>query len=146
MRPGRTFVNLNERAITIFTDGSMLPGPRRGGLAFRVVVHDALGEEITYDEQLPGYRDATNNQMELLAVVKAIQHVSGRYSPVKPRDYSKIAVYTDSSYVANNYKSAIYSWREAGWCLCRNSRSYRTKRPVARTVKLSASRKTPEAD
>jgi ribonuclease HI len=108
-------LNLDEHALNIFTDGSCLPEPRRGGIAFRIVVVDEDGHEVPYDEQLPGRRAATSQEMELLAPIEALNFVNGRHSPVDPRNYAKVVVYTDSQYLANNLYNAQVVWPKRKW-------------------------------
>lgn len=67
----RTVV-LRDNALNIFADGSSLPRPRRGGIGIRFVTTNALGDEVIEDHYLPGYKGATNNQMELMACIKAL--------------------------------------------------------------------------
>jgi ribonuclease HI len=108
-------VNLDERALNIFTDGSSYSGPRRGGIGFRIVVVNDEGHEVAYDEQPAGYQGATNQQMELAACIAALAHVAGRYSQVDPSDYKKVVIYTDSMYVANGFEAAKFNWHSNGW-------------------------------
>jgi ribonuclease HI len=108
-------VTIDENALTIFTDGSMYPGPRRGGLAFLIVVTGPDGYPLTFEEPLQGYKGATSQQMELMACIEALLYVAGRYSPVDPADYSRIQIFTDSTYVANNFRNAFDAWPGSGW-------------------------------
>lgn len=62
-----------ENVLYIYTDGSSLQSPRRGGIGIRFINVDANGEEQVQDVQSPGYKGATNNQMELKACVMAIE-------------------------------------------------------------------------
>jgi ribonuclease HI len=63
---------LKENALNIYTDGSMLPSPRAGGIGIVfAVINDAGDVEIIKDRDRPGYKGATNNQMELEACISA---------------------------------------------------------------------------
>ncbi|MEO1019278.1 MAG: RNase H family protein, partial [Pseudomonadota bacterium] len=64
-----------EDAVNIYTDGSCLPNPRRGGVGYRYIVINEAGHEEWQDESPPGYKQATNNQMELLACVLALRNI-----------------------------------------------------------------------
>ncbi len=64
--------NLEEEALTIYTDGSMFGSPRRGGIGIRFAWIDQNGGEETYDETLPATMNATNNEMELEAPSEAL--------------------------------------------------------------------------
>jgi RNA-directed DNA polymerase len=105
--PGARFVR-SARTVTISTDGSTVARGRRrgkdqgpGGWAF--VVHD------TNKEQCGRTHSATNNQMELRAVVEAIRSIDPK---------SSIVIRTDSQYVSaaiNNgalIKSNTALWSE----------------------------------
>lgn len=107
VEPGKRFVRTSSMA-TISTDGSIISTARRrgkdqgpGGWAF--VVHET-------NERIGGsVASATNNQMELLAVIEAIKHI----------DFKRpIMIRTDSQYVADaaNGKTIIKQntelWRE----------------------------------
>lgn len=61
--------NLDENALNIFTDGSSLSNPRKGGVGVRFITIDDNGNEKVYDYTPLGYKGATNNQMELKAVI-----------------------------------------------------------------------------
>lgn len=56
-----------EDALNIYTDGSCLSNPRRGGIGIRYIVINAAGDEEWIDECPAGYKQATNNEMELMA-------------------------------------------------------------------------------
>jgi ribonuclease HI len=94
-----------DNALNIYTDGSSLPHPRSGGIGIRFVTYDARGEEVTDDIEVPGYKNATNNQMELYACVAALKEAL-RYRDLTPFD--SIAIYTDSRYVVDNYRKAMF--------------------------------------
>jgi ribonuclease HI len=105
----------DDNALIIYSDVSCLSKPRRGGYAFRLVTEDANGEELTFDYNPPGRLGATNNEMELTAVVEALRTMTGSMSPVLPGSYEKIVVYADSLYVVDNVYSAAFVWPKSGW-------------------------------
>jgi ribonuclease HI len=110
------YVVANDRALTVFTDGACLPGPRRGGVGIRFVHTDRLGNETVFDFEEPGFAGATNNQMELQAVITALQAVNqGRLPPDLLHDIRKVEIYTDATYVVENVNNAIYTWPENRW-------------------------------
>jgi ribonuclease HI len=104
-----------ENALTIYTDGSMLSGPRRGGAAILFVVVDDQGNEEQREEVLTGYTGATQNQMELEAPIQALKMVTGRHPPFEPSRYRKIVIKTDATYVAENFGTAAAVWSRNGW-------------------------------
>ena len=113
-------VVLRDGALNVFTDGSCLPTPRRGGIGIRFVTTNASGEEVFDDHCLPGYAGASNNQMELMACIKALEIV-----PTYPKlaEVQEVWVYTDSMYVADHVPNALFVWPKAKW-------TYRNGRPV----------------
>ena len=104
-----------EDALNIYTDGSMLPGPRRGGTGVIFILINAAGEEEEHVPYLAGYSGATNNQMEIRAPVEALKLALGRRPPFDPGRYRKIIIFTDSQYVANHYTTAMFTWASNGW-------------------------------
>ena len=104
-----------ENALNIYTDGSMLPAPRRGGGGIYFIVVDAQGNEEDYEQPLPGYQGATQNQMELEAPIQALKMATGRHPPFDPSRYRKIVVKTDSTYVADHFGTAISFWSRNSW-------------------------------
>jgi ribonuclease HI len=105
----------DDDALVIYTDGSCLSRPRRGGYAFRLVTVGDSGEEVTTDYNPPGRVGATNNEMELIACVEALKLVSGRHSPISRDSYRKIVIYTDSIYVHDNVYNAEAVWPAHKW-------------------------------
>ena len=83
----------------IYTDGSVEPNPGSGGWAY-VVVKDQI--EICYGSS----RDTTNNRMELIAVINAIE--STEFG-------DKVKIYCDSQYVCKGYNQWIRwkDWRDS---------------------------------
>lgn len=86
--------------INIYTDGACSGNPGPGGWGVLV----RAGEVET--ELSGGEPATTNNRMELLAVIEALQSFT---EPVKAR------VYTDSQYVQKGISEWIHSWKQRGW-------------------------------
>ena len=106
--------NLDDNAINVFTDGSMKERPRRGGVGYRIVTVDNGGHEVTWDSDLAGYLGATNNEMELQAVILALKHVSGRRPPVDLRRFNKIVVRDRLALRSAEHAGRAGSGRETG--------------------------------
>ena len=88
-------------AFTIHTDGAARPNPGRGG--YGAVVQ--RGDQI--QELHRGCRRTTNNRMELMAVIRALESL--------PETGSAL-VYSDSTYVVNGMnKGWAKGWRRRGW-------------------------------
>ena len=86
--------------IEIYTDGACSgnPGPGGWGVLLR---KDAVETEFCGGEPA-----TTNNRMELLAVIEALQSLT---QPVQAR------VYTDSQYVRQGITAWIKQWKKNGW-------------------------------
>ena len=87
-------------SVEIFTDGACSgnPGPGGWGAILRAGGHEK--------EIWGGERDTTNNRMELLAVIRALELLK---RPVHAR------VYTDSQYVQKGISEWIHGWKARGW-------------------------------
>jgi ribonuclease HI len=100
---------INE--IRIFTDGSSFQHPRVGGFGIIIITVDENGNEEVNELDYPGYKSATNNQMELFACVKAIEYCRKKNLVLG----NGITIFTDSMYVVSNYKRAMFQWCKEGW-------------------------------
>jgi ribonuclease HI len=86
--------------IEIYTDGACSGNPGPGGWG-------ALLRTGEIEKEIFGGEPATtNNRMELLAVIEALQSLK---EPVVAR------VYTDSQYVQKGISEWIHSWKRRGW-------------------------------
>jgi ribonuclease HI len=105
-------MTIREDAINVFTDGSSVSGPRSGGVGIRIVTVDELGREVMEDHLLPGYRGASNNEMELQACITGLSLAAEH---TKLPSLRRICVFTDSKYVAENYTNAMFRWPKQQW-------------------------------
>lgn len=103
---------IEEDALNIFTDGSSTRSPRNGGVGIRFVTIGPDGYEDVQDIQFSGYKNATNNQMELKACALALQEAIGLYMTEL---VSKVLVFTDSTYVSDNHTKAMFQWPKTRW-------------------------------
>ena len=86
--------------IKIYTDGSCLGNPGLGGWAAIIFLNDKKIE-------IKGKKkNTTNNQMELMAPIKALKKI-----PVG----EKVQIYTDSKYVKMGITEWIESWKKNNW-------------------------------
>lgn len=97
-----------ENNLLIYTDGSSAPNPRRGGSGFRIIFPD----DTSKDFSSYSYQGATNNEMELQACVLALKEVVKLNSL---KGSQGILVLTDSQYIVNNYKNAMFNWPRQKW-------------------------------
>jgi ribonuclease HI len=86
--------------VEIFTDGACKgnPGPGGWGAVIRSGGHE---KEISGGEPA-----TTNNRMELLAAIRALEALK------RP---CEVALYTDSIYVRDGITKWIHGWRRNGW-------------------------------
>lgn len=103
---------LKRNILYIYTDGSSLPKPRRGGIGIRYIILDDQEQECIIDLVCEGFEGATNNQMELLAVIEGLRNITLQDFALK---YNNIEIRTDSRYVVDNKNNAIYNWSKNGW-------------------------------
>ena len=86
--------------IKIYTDGSCLGNPGNGGWA-AIIIDDKKKIQIKGSR-----KDTTNNQMELLAPIKALKKI--------PKG-SNVQIFTDSKYVKSGITEWIHNWKKNGW-------------------------------
>lgn len=96
----------------IYTDGSSLHKPRRGGIGVRYLFLDDNENEHRIDLELKGYESGTNNQMELKAIIVGLKQTRHKFIPIH---YNLIEVITDSRYVVDYKDRAIYTWSKNNW-------------------------------
>lgn len=101
-----------EDDLTIYTDGSSYPNPRKGGIGIRFVTINESGHEEVNDISSPGYKGATNNQMELYACIVALIEAQKQYDL---SEFNKITLLSDSKYVVENHTYAIFNWPKNKW-------------------------------
>ncbi len=88
--------------IEIFTDGAAQGNPGPGG--YGVILRYGKRER----ELSQGYRLTTNNRMELLAVIVALEALKKEGIPVK--------IFSDSEYVINAIKKGwLWNWEKKGF-------------------------------
>jgi ribonuclease HI len=88
--------------IEIYTDGSAKNNPGKGGYGIIMRYED---KEKEYSE---GFRKTTNNRMELLAVIKALEKLKRYDIP--------ITIYSDSKYVIDSItKGWVFNWEKTNF-------------------------------
>jgi ribonuclease HI len=89
--------------IVIYTDGACANNQERentGGYGAVLIYKDKIKEIYG------GYKNTTNNRMELMAVIEALKQLKRKDIPIK--------VYSDSSYVVNGINIWIHNWIKSG--------------------------------
>ncbi|MFD3190776.1 ribonuclease HI [Sedimentitalea sp. HM32M-2] len=88
-----------------YTDGACSGNPGPGG--WGVLLRAMNGDKVVKERELSGGEaNTTNNRMELLAAIHALEAL-GRASA--------ITIVTDSQYVKNGVTSWIHGWKRNGW-------------------------------
>ena len=86
--------------IKIYTDGSCLNNPGDGGWAAIINTNGDV-------KKISGsVKDITNNKMELMAPIKALQKIEKNH---------QIEIYTDSQYVRLGITDWIHKWLKNNW-------------------------------
>lgn len=101
-----------ENTLNIFADGSSLRSPRRGGIGVIFVVIGSSGEEQVQKFDFPGYKNATSNEMELQACILGLREA---IKLELPTNITRVVIQTDSFYVVDNYKKAMFQWPNTRW-------------------------------
>ena len=89
-----------NKKVDIYTDGACSGNPGPGGWGVLIEIDN---ENI---ELSGGDRETTNNRMELMAAIKALEEID--------KDY-EITLYTDSNYVKDRITSWISNWKKNNW-------------------------------
>ncbi|MCA1743642.1 MAG: ribonuclease HI [Desulfonatronovibrio sp.] len=91
----------SEPELTIYTDGACLKNPGPGGYGAVLLYGDKVKEIAK------GFPDTTNNRMELLAVISALDTLKYPCS---------VKVFTDSQYIAKAVNQGwLAKWQRNGW-------------------------------
>ncbi len=88
-----------------YTDGACSGNPGPGGWGVLLVAKN--GDKVLKERELNGGEaETTNNRMELLAAIKALEALDRS---------SAITLVTDSAYVKNGITSWLANWKANGW-------------------------------
>ena len=86
--------------IKIYTDGSCLNNPGNGGWAAIININNDV-------KKISGsVKETTNNKMELMAPIKALQGI---------KEQQPIEIYTDSQYVRLGITDWVHKWMKNNW-------------------------------
>ena len=88
-----------------YTDGACSGNPGPGGWGALLIARD--GDNVLKQKELQGGEaQTTNNRMELMAAISALEALA------RP---TEITIVTDSNYVKNGITGWIYGWKKNGW-------------------------------
>lgn len=91
----------STKDVIIYTDGACSGNPGPGGFG-TVLIHNNHRKELS-----GGYKDTTNNRMEIMAVIKGLEAL---------KTSCNVTVYSDSKYVVDAIELGwVEKWRKNGW-------------------------------
>jgi ribonuclease HI len=89
------------KSVTVFTDGACLGNPGPGGYG-AILQYGDRRKELS-----GGFRKTTNNRMELMGAIKALEAL---------KEPCAVTLFSDSEYVVNSVsKGWAVGWRLKGW-------------------------------
>ncbi len=91
--------------VNLYTDGACKGNPGPGGCAAIIVCKSAAGKNAS-KEIVRGYKNTTNNRMELLAVILGLEELN------QP---CEVTVTSDSKYVLDGITKWIKNWVANDW-------------------------------
>ena len=91
---------LSDTPVIIYTDGACSGNPGPGGWG---AILQFAGKE---KELFGGEKHTTNNRMELMGAIAALESLTRSCS---------VILYTDSQYVQKGIKDWIHGWKKRGW-------------------------------
>ena len=97
-----------DKEAIVYTDGACSGNPGPGGCGATIKIGDETFEIFG------GEDNTTNNRMELIAAIKALEYLDENH---------KITLYTDSNYVKDGITKWIFNWKKNNW-------KTSTKKPV----------------
>lgn len=89
-----------KKHVKIYTDGACSGNPGAGGW-WAILVYGDKEKELS-----GGEKETTNNRMELMAVIAALE---------KLKEPCKVDVYSDSNYVLKGISEWLPDWKKRGW-------------------------------
>ena len=88
-----------------YTDGACSGNPGPGGWGVLLLARD--GDRVVKERELSGGEPlTTNNRMELMAAIAALENLA------RP---SRLTIVTDSAYVKNGITTWLRGWKRNGW-------------------------------
>ncbi len=92
----------NFKKIEVYTDGGCISNPGGNGGYGVVLLYKNFRKELS-----GGYKNTTNNRMELMAAIKGLEAL---------KEKCDVTLYSDSKYLTDAVeKGWLISWRNKGW-------------------------------
>lgn len=95
-----TEIDTAPKRVEVFTDGACSGNPGPGGWG-AILRYNGVEKELS-----GGHRDTTNNRMEMMAVVMALESLT------RP---CVVHICTDSRYVIDGVEKWLDGWKKRGW-------------------------------
>lgn len=111
---------IDKLYIKIYTDGACSGNPGAGGWAALLLISKNKDLFLSDNKDIKvkkillkgGQKHTTNNRMELIAVIKALDFIVKNFSEYQ----HNIQLYSDSSYVINSINNNwLFNWVKNGW-------------------------------
>jgi ribonuclease HI len=93
-------MSAGKPAVVVYTDGACSGNPGPGGWG-AILISGEHRKELS-----GGEATTTNNRMELLAAISALEALKGP---------SRVELHTDSKYVQDGIAKWIHGWKKNGW-------------------------------
>ena len=91
---------MTDKTVNIYTDGACTGNPGPGGWGALLKYEDS-------EKEISGYEaDTTNNRMEMMAAIMALEGLS---RPVTAR------LHTESRYLRDGITLWVHKWKKSGW-------------------------------
>jgi ribonuclease HI len=92
---------MDMKKVTVFTDGACSGNPGKGGYG-AILRFNGAEKELS-----GGFRDTTNNRMEIMGAIAALEAL---------REACEVTIITDSQYLVNAIeKRWVFVWKSRGW-------------------------------
>lgn len=91
---------MTKKQVKIYTDGACSGNPGKGGWG-AILVYGEVEKEIC-----GGQAETTNNQMELMAAISALELL---------KTPCQVDLYSDSTYVLKGISEWLPAWKARGW-------------------------------
>ena len=92
---------MDMKKVTVFTDGACSGNPGKGGYG-AILRYNGTEKELS-----GGFRDTTNNRMEIMGAIAALEAL---------REACEVTIITDSQYLVNSIeKRWVFGWKARGW-------------------------------
>ncbi|OUX42200.1 ribonuclease HI [bacterium TMED277] len=100
---------MSKIKIIAYTDGACSGNPGPGGWGLYLKAENEKGETLKENEFYGNEVHTTNNRMELIGAIKAIEKL-------KKKNGVSLTIRTDSTYVRKGITEWLSNWKKNNWC------------------------------